>query len=61
MFKAANETNISDFTGLLPVKEVSIAEEEDKEGEIMSAILARKVSDFKQSAFLAAKDKESVS
>lgn len=43
------------------MKEVSITEEEDKEGEIMSAILARKVSDFKFNSLVSGKDKESVS
>ncbi len=51
--------SISEFTGLLPVKEVSLAEEEDKEGEIMSTILTRKVSDFKQTSLLSGKDRES--
>jgi len=34
----------------LPVREVPLAEEEDNEGEILSSILARKVSDFRQSS-----------
>ncbi len=52
---------ISDFTGgLITVKEAPLAEEDDKEGEIISTILKRKVSDFSQSTILNSRNRESI-
>jgi hypothetical protein len=47
-----NKNTLKDFTGLMPVEEVELSEEDDKENEMLRSIFNRKVHDYKTGTIL---------